>query len=56
MKSIKIRFDKLTQYHSMEELSEFVRKKLINKLYRPLYNNIDMSISMLKRRGLNEAN
>jgi hypothetical protein len=61
MKPIRYRFEKLTRYFLMEELGVHARKKLNNKLYRPLYDNIDWNFSMLirgglKREFLNEAN
>jgi hypothetical protein len=44
----------------MEELGVQARRKLTNKLYRPLNDNINWSFSMLIRRGLkrdlNETN
>ncbi len=52
MKPIRYRFDKLTRYFIMEELGVQARRKLNNKLYRPLYDNIDRNTSMLIRGGL----
>jgi len=54
MKSIKIRFDKLTQYYSMEELSEFVRNKIADTLDRPLRVNLNTNIWKEERKELNE--
>ena len=57
MKTIKTSLNELYLYHSLNELSTIVRIKLSNKLYQPLYSNIDRGISMIKRRELkNETN